>query len=92
MAESQPSKLLVAGSIPVARSRKERGLSGGTPKAILDAIRAGRIVPALVRQRVEPYSIETQMARLFAHHRALQDSAPPSGRRGFSVKEAASRG
>ena len=24
MAESQPSKLLVAGSIPVARSRKER--------------------------------------------------------------------
>lgn len=36
---------------------------------------AGRISPDRVHARVEPYSVETQMARLFAHHRALQGGA-----------------
>ena len=36
-------------------------------------IQAGRIDPARVHGLVEPYSIEVQMARLFAHHRALRD-------------------
>ena len=35
-------------------------------------IRDGRIDPVAVHARVDPYSIENQMARLFAHHRALQ--------------------
>jgi glycosyltransferase involved in cell wall biosynthesis len=60
---------------------------------IWSAIRAGRIVPALVRQRVEPYSIETQMARLFAHHRALQDDTTRKGGRPIdSTGPATSRG
>ena len=37
-----------------------------------DDIFGGRVDPAAVHARVEPYSIENQMARLFAHHRALQ--------------------
>ena len=37
-----------------------------------DDIFAGRIKPENVHSRVAPYSVETQMARLFAHHRALQ--------------------
>ena len=35
-------------------------------------ISGGLIDPLKVHARVEPYSIENQMARLFAHHRALQ--------------------
>jgi glycosyltransferase involved in cell wall biosynthesis len=40
--------------------------------ALWDDIRAGRIDPQAVHRLVEPYSITSQMARLFAHHRALQ--------------------
>ncbi len=40
-----------------------------------DDIFAGRVDPARVHERVAPYSIETQMSRLFAHHRALQGGA-----------------
>ena len=40
--------------------------------ALWDDICSGRIDPALVHARVDPYSIENQMARLFAHHRTLQ--------------------
>ena len=39
---------------------------------IWDDIQAGRVDPETVHKLVEPYSIETQMARLFAHHRNLQ--------------------
>jgi glycosyltransferase involved in cell wall biosynthesis len=35
-------------------------------------IQHGRIDPKSVHERVLPYSVETQMNRLFAHHRALQ--------------------
>ena len=35
-------------------------------------IRAGRVDPSRVRARVEPYSLENQMARLFDEHRRLQ--------------------
>ena len=38
-------------------------------------VRTGRIDPARVHARIEPFSIENQMARLFAHHRALQTGA-----------------
>ncbi len=41
-----------------------------------EAIRAGRIDPQRVHRQVEPYSIENQMSRLFAHHRALQGARP----------------
>jgi glycosyltransferase involved in cell wall biosynthesis len=39
---------------------------------IWDDILAGQIDPEAVHRLVGPYSIETQMARLFAHHRSLQ--------------------
>ena len=35
-------------------------------------IQSGRVDPAKIHALVQPYSIENQMARLFAHHRALQ--------------------
>ncbi|MBL8589037.1 MAG: glycosyltransferase [Methylobacteriaceae bacterium] len=41
-----------------------------------DDIFAGRIDPSAVHRKAAPYSVEAQMARLFAHHRALQDDAP----------------
>jgi glycosyltransferase involved in cell wall biosynthesis len=45
-----------------------------------DDVFAGRITPERVHARVAPYSVETQMARLFAHHRALQGAGPePAG-------------
>jgi glycosyltransferase involved in cell wall biosynthesis len=44
-----------------------------------DDIFAGRIDPDRVHQRVAPYSIETQMSRLFAHHRALQGGVSKTG-------------
>ncbi len=43
-----------------------------------DAILGGVIEPARIAGLVEPYSIENQMQRLFAHHRALQSAARPS--------------
>ncbi len=41
---------------------------------VRDDIFGGRVDPARVHARVEPYSVEAQMSRLFAHHRALQGS------------------
>ena len=38
-------------------------------------IRSGQIDPQAVRARVTPYSVSSQMSRLFAHHRAIQGSA-----------------
>ena len=52
--------------------------------ALWSNIRCGRIDPQRVHERVEPYSIENQMARLFAHHRSLQDAMTSSG--GLSVE------
>ena len=37
-----------------------------------DDIFAGRMDPFRVHEQVEPYSVEAQMSRLFAHHRRLQ--------------------
>ncbi|MBV8565979.1 MAG: glycosyltransferase family 4 protein [Methylobacteriaceae bacterium] len=37
-------------------------------------IRAGRIDPMVVHQRVTPYTLDNQMDRLFDHHRRLQDA------------------
>ena len=39
------------------------------------AIQAGRVDPARIAALVEPYAIETQMQRLFARHRELQNAA-----------------
>ena len=44
-----------------------------------DDIFAGRIVPERVAARVEPYSVDNQMSRLFAHHRALQGARTGHG-------------
>ena len=41
-------------------------------------IQAGAVDPARVSALVEPYSVNTQMARLFAHHRALQGGCLPA--------------
>ncbi len=41
---------------------------------------AGRISPARVHECVQPYSVESQMSRLFASHRALQDGTAMSSR------------
>jgi glycosyltransferase involved in cell wall biosynthesis len=41
--------------------------------AIRQDIFNGRVDPVRLRRLVEPYSVETQFARLFAMHRALQD-------------------
>ena len=49
--------------------------------ALRDDIFEGRIDPLRVHARVTPYSVENQMARLFAHHRALQDGQRASGAR-----------
>ena len=43
-----------------------------------DDIRAGRVDPRKVRARVEPYSLENQMARLFEQHRHLQGLGRPT--------------
>ncbi len=40
-------------------------------------IQAGQVDPAQVRARVEPYSLETQMSRLFDQHRFLQRGRRP---------------
>ncbi len=44
-----------------------------------DDVFNGRVDPARVRERVEPYSVEAQMTRLFAHHRALQGARADRG-------------
>lgn len=46
--------------------------------AIWNDICAGRLNPYKIHNLVEPYSIESQMARLFAHHRRLQDEGRAS--------------
>jgi glycosyltransferase involved in cell wall biosynthesis len=58
-----------------------------------DDISADRIDPMRVHERVKPYSVETQMSRLFAHHRALQ-GANVSDRRvsGASLGDAPAKG
>jgi glycosyltransferase involved in cell wall biosynthesis len=56
--------------------------------ALWDDIRAGRIDPAAVSALTTPYSVETQMERLFARHRALQTG----GQRPAANKDAASAG
>ena len=40
--------------------------------ALWGDIRSGKMVPDKIHALTLPYAIETQMARLFAHHRALQ--------------------
>lgn len=47
--------------------------------ALWNDIREGRVDPAGVRERVLPYSVDSQMQRLFAHHRALQGASPSAG-------------
>ena len=39
-----------------------------------DAVFSGAVDPMKVHALVEPYSVETQMAKLFERHRALQDA------------------
>jgi glycosyltransferase involved in cell wall biosynthesis len=51
------------------------------------AIQGGQVSPARVRARVEPYSVETQMARLFDQHRLLQ--RPGRVKRSFGSVESA---
>ena len=46
--------------------------------ALWDDICHGRLDPEKIHDLVEPYSIESQMARLFAHHRRLQDGGRQS--------------
>ena len=41
-------------------------------------IQHGRIDPYAISALAEPYSVEKQMDRLFAHHRALQSGGPPA--------------
>jgi glycosyltransferase involved in cell wall biosynthesis len=41
---------------------------------------ARRLDPLRIHARVQPYSVETQMARLFEHHRALQGGGAASPR------------
>ena len=56
MVESQPSKLLVAGSIPVSRSKLSRfaGVrAAGSPQAKSRTLREGTDAPADVAQLVE---------------------------------------
>ena len=73
----QYDPLVVAGISGALVERSEP--DAACHEALVDAfaalwadILAGRIDPAQVHARVDPYSIENQMARLFAHHRALQ--------------------
>jgi glycosyltransferase involved in cell wall biosynthesis len=54
-----------------------------------DDIFAGHIDPAMVHRRVEPYSIEAQMSRLFAHHRLLQGGSKQTGTAGVGEARAA---
>lgn len=73
----QYDPLVVAG---VSGAMVERSEPGTACEAMLveafaglwGDIQSGRIDPARVHGLVAPYSIENQMARLFAHHRALQ--------------------
>ena len=46
--------------------------------ALWDRIVRGAVTPESVHQLVQPYSLETQMSRLFAHHRLLQGDRPQS--------------
>jgi glycosyltransferase involved in cell wall biosynthesis len=53
-------------------------------------IRNGRVDPAQVRARVEPYSLENQMAKLFDQHRLLQrGKRPPSPATNIAAPRAA---
>ena len=54
-------------------------------------IRQGRFDPNRVHEKIQPYSVENQMARLFACHRALQaqyfPAAVPSALQGSAIQE-----
>ena len=80
----QYDPLVVAGTSGTLVERTEPDVACAA--ALVDAfaalwgeIQAGRIDPAQVHALVAPYSIENQMARLFAHHRALQRRAGVAG-------------
>lgn len=60
--------------------------------ALWEDISAGRVDPGRVHALVEPYSIQNQMARLFAHHRALQDAKPGDSRAAARAGEPAMGG
>ncbi len=52
-------------------------------------IQNGKIDPARVRARVEPYSVENQMARLFDQHRYLQSGLRPPSQVGVNETQQA---
>jgi glycosyltransferase involved in cell wall biosynthesis len=56
--------------------------------SLWDDIRSGRIDPFAVGKLVEPYSVERQMSRLFAHHRTLQNDPQPPGNPGVEGERA----
>lgn len=53
-----------------------------------DAIRAGRIDPAAVHARIDPYSVDRQMTRLFDRHRTLHGPVAPLGRSAAAMTSA----
>ena len=74
----QYDPLIVAGKsgFMVERSEPAEACEAGLAAAVVrlwEMIRDGGFDPAGVHALALPYSVENQMARLFAHHRALQD-------------------
>ncbi|MGL4496744.1 MAG: glycosyltransferase [Beijerinckiaceae bacterium] len=58
--------------------------------ALWQDIREGRIDPRAVHDKVLPYAVDRQMARLFQHHRALMGTgAPPAARSDAAQPQAA---
>ena len=63
------------GGVLVERSEDEaicRAAMVEAYEVLWNRIRGGDIQPGQIHQLVQPYSLETQMSRLFAHHRTLQ--------------------
>lgn len=62
----------------VERSEPENACEDALVEAFVklrDEVFSGRVDPMRVHALVQPYSVETQMARLFQRHRELQDAA-----------------
>ncbi len=90
----QYDPLIVAGTsgVLVERTQPDSDCLAALVDALArlrDDAAAGRIDPAAIHALVTPYAVDTQMERMFAHHRMLQGRAISNGRRRIGSVEPA---
>jgi hypothetical protein len=88
----QYDPLIVAGVSGCLVERTDPGTAceAGLVEAFVrlrDAVEQGGFDPTAIHALVKPFSVEAQMERMFAHHRALQGKQSSTGQRMIGAAE-----